>query len=710
MKRLALSISLSIATLSTALTLSGCSANFGTISPDVTQVQLGTIKGNVHGGQQPVVGSDIYLFAAGTGTYDGSSVSLLSNTGHTDSFGRSYVVTDSNGEFSISGDYTCTYSPTAPQVLYLYSIGGNSGGGNNPAAGLMAVLGTCPSSGTFAGQLPYVYMNEVSTVAAAFALRGYAADATDISEGGAGGATDVAPTVLADQGLINAAANANQLYQVNGAGSPSHGANTKTPGSVTGNVGTVPAALINSIADSLAACVNSAPSNGNPSAQCSALFSSLPVGPSNAEPTDTATAAIYIARNPATNVPTIFALGVTNPPFTPTLATAPYDFTVAITFTAPSMINPLDVAIDAVGNAWVTSPSSNTLTELSSTGVATKSYAATNPNYVLIDTAGNGTSSVGPGDVFTNGVLSFTSGSGDKVKCNDADSTGAGDCVYEVADDGTEDVPTYLTGGFKLIGSNELVNDGVDNYFADTGNSRFVEATTQSPGAGVSDNTKAYTKSGAAFEYIAVTATGGYLWATDPSSGNICRVTTDTNTACDLVTVSSPEKIAIDSSSNAWTPDSATNTLYRVLDTNPTSISLSPAGGYTGGGLDAPFGVAIDGNGTVWTTNTGSISFGTGGTTCTGCSVSAFMSTGGTAITPGSLGTSGTAYYNPHGGYTSGNLSGTVGYLNLAIDGSGDIWITNSGENSVTEIIGVASPTVTPLSYAVSSGTLGQKP
>jgi hypothetical protein len=715
MKRLALSVSLSLAALPIVLALGGCSANFGTISPTAAQVPIGTIKGSAFGGQQPIVGSDVYLFAVGTSTFDGSSVSLLSNTGHTDSFGRSYVVTDSDGEFNISGDYTCTYSPTAPQVLYLYLLNGDAGAGNNSAAGLLAVLGTCPSSGTFANSLPYVYMNEVSTVAAAFSLRGYASDATDISEGGAGGSTNLAPTVLANQGLMNAAANANQLYQVNGAGSPMHAANTTTPGSTSRNVGTVPAALINSIANSLAACVNSAPPpGGGLSSQCATLFGALPVGPSGTEPTDTASAAIYIARNPANNVATIFGLGGSNPVFTPTLAAPPYDFTVAITYTAPSMVNPLDVAIDAVGNAWVSSPSTNTLTELSSTGVATNTYDETNPNYIDIDTAGNGASSVGPGDVFAASVYSFTAGTKTKVRCDTGDSTTGSDCIDEVDATGVEDVPSHTTGNYLLEGTFDVVSDGTYNYFADVGNTRVVVTSLASPAVGESFNNTLYntpTTNGGAFDYLAVTAPSGYLWATSPSTGYICRTLANVkNSKCTGLAVAAPEKIAIDSSTNAWIPDSATNTLYHVLDTNPSSISLSPAGGYTGGGLNTPFGVAIDGNGTVWTTNTGPTTFGSGGPTCTGCSISAFYSNGAGAITPATVGTAGTSYYNPNGGYTSGNQSGDVGYANLAVDGSGDIWITNSGESSVTEIIGVASPTVTPLSYAVASGSLAQKP
>src|ERR1017187_8539753 len=83
------------------------------------------LTGVVHGGQNPISGAHVYLFAAASGAsgagqaaYGGAGIaastsnasqSLLNatSTGHSDSLGA-YVLTGSDGSFSISGDYTCT--------------------------------------------------------------------------------------------------------------------------------------------------------------------------------------------------------------------------------------------------------------------------------------------------------------------------------------------------------------------------------------------------------------------------------------------------------------------------------------------------------------------------------------------------------------------------------------------------------------------------
>src|SRR5271166_5653949 len=131
--------------ISCALLLSGCSsAPVRTANPvQTSQVQGAALHGKVHGGQQPIVGAGVYLYAANTTGYGGlgipasssnASISLLKSPG--------YVTTDSNGNFSITGDYTC---PSASTQVYLYSIGGNPGAGTNSAASLLAGLGSCGS-------------------------------------------------------------------------------------------------------------------------------------------------------------------------------------------------------------------------------------------------------------------------------------------------------------------------------------------------------------------------------------------------------------------------------------------------------------------------------------------------------------------------------------------------------------------------------------
>jgi hypothetical protein len=46
----------------------------------------------------------------------------------------------------------------------------------------------------------------------------------------------------------------------------------------------------------------------------------------------------------------------------------------------------------------------------------------------------------------------------------------------------------------------------------------------------------------------------------------------------------------------------------------------------------------------------------------------------------------------------------------VAIDPSGDIWVTNYGGSKIVEVIGAAAPMVTPLSTAANAGTLGTLP
>ena len=144
-----------------------------------------SITGHVHGGQQSVSGSHIYLYAAGTGGYGGPSVSLLNPTAPgvaTDANG-SYVTTDSAGNFSLNGTYSC--SPG--QQVYILARGGNPGlaaGTNNSTIALISALGNCPNAGNLAATVPVVTINEVSTIASVYALAGFMTDPTHLSSSG----------------------------------------------------------------------------------------------------------------------------------------------------------------------------------------------------------------------------------------------------------------------------------------------------------------------------------------------------------------------------------------------------------------------------------------------------------------------------------------------------------------------------------------------
>src|SRR5258708_1362045 len=86
--------------------LAGCALQQTASSIHEPAVKL---TGSVHGGQQPIVGAHVYLFAANTTGYGQPSISLLNaaSTGASDSLGA-YVTTDASGGFTITGDYACT--------------------------------------------------------------------------------------------------------------------------------------------------------------------------------------------------------------------------------------------------------------------------------------------------------------------------------------------------------------------------------------------------------------------------------------------------------------------------------------------------------------------------------------------------------------------------------------------------------------------------
>ena len=142
----------------------------------------------VRGGQQPVVGANVVLYAAGSGGYGSTNTTQLSST----------VTSGAGGSFSITGLYTC---PSASAQMYLVATGGDSGAGFNSSLALMAALGSCGnlSSSTFAN------IDEVTTVAAVYALAPFMA-----TNGGAPGAS-IGTSGTNSQGLTQAFATANNL-------------------------------------------------------------------------------------------------------------------------------------------------------------------------------------------------------------------------------------------------------------------------------------------------------------------------------------------------------------------------------------------------------------------------------------------------------------------------------------------------------------------
>jgi hypothetical protein len=253
------------------------------------------LSGNVHGGWQPVSGSTIQLYAAGTDGDGSVALPLLSST----------VKTDSNGNFTIPAAYGC---PSASSPVYVLASGGSPGteASNNPDLMLSAVLGPCDK---LSASTP-VSVNEVTTVGSVFPLAAYMNDAKHL--GSASGDATFLTAVATVPEFINSAQGT-------------------TPGTPTATSYFGEGAKLNSLADALADCVNSTGGSAGDGSPCGQLFAAAtPAG--GIAPSDTLTAALRIAQNPKNNVANIYSLAVANPPFAPGLTTTPTDWALALSY------------------------------------------------------------------------------------------------------------------------------------------------------------------------------------------------------------------------------------------------------------------------------------------------------------------------------------------------------------------------------------------
>jgi hypothetical protein len=368
-------------TLAAAVALTGCTALDSAATKNAAPVAATsvTLQGMVHGGQQPVSGASVYLFVPTVTGYGGAAVSLLNPTASgvlTDSAGNGYVTTAADGSFTITSDYTC---PTAGITqVYLAATGGNPGlaaGTNNKALALIAALGPCANltSSTF------ISINEVTTVGAVWALSPFMS-----------GVANIGTSPLNTSGLATAFASANQLANFTTGAAPGSGL---PPNSV------LPVSEINTIADILVSCINTAGGVAGDQTPCGKLFAAA-TPPGVTAPTDTVGAAIAIAQNPGSNVTALFNAVTPSSPFQPTLSAAPTDWTIAVQYTNLNLNNPQAIALDQTGNVWIANCGSancstsgpGSVTQLNGNGISQGTTSAGGINVPLgiaIDLNGN---------------------------------------------------------------------------------------------------------------------------------------------------------------------------------------------------------------------------------------------------------------------------------------------------------------------------------
>jgi hypothetical protein len=711
-----------VALTAVALFTSGCTGFTDAVHSDTIPTTGAAIQGIVHGGRQPIVGAHVYLYAVGSGGYGAGATSLLNssvvtnNPGFEGQDGSSnyYVITNGSGSFTITGDYPCTGNP----LVYLLASGGNSIDSTgstdaNSATMLAAPLGACSSlsSGTT------VTINEVTTAATAIALGQFF-----ITSPTAAPTDNIGTSSTNSVGLTNAFATVNNLVNT------STGVAGATTSPLTGSGGSVTVApetsKLNTIANILAACVNTTGTIGSPSTNCSNLFSYVKTA-SGTAPTDTLEAAVYMSLNPTsnnsggstTNLAALYTLGQTGTPPFAGVGTQPTDWTVGILYTdgTTSLLDPQNVAADASGNIWVVNHNSTTtgnLTELSPTGspvlnvstIGGTSMTALQPRNEAIDTNGNVwiAAATSPG-----GIFQYNTGTpGSSLVIADSKSP------YGIAIDGSNNVfvthesssSTYTV--YEFLGGNLVASTSEVQYPP----YKVGGTTLQQP------------------EYAAID-TSGNVWMTNGSStsglyNNIfqmsafnggtggvctvfpCNVASDSSLAetytnvpsatGSIPTLNEAWGIAAGPSGVMWTPNTTGLTLTQMTSTtNGTDFGSATS-------LTAPSYVAVDGAGNVWVSNKSS----------SPGSVSEFFGTG-TSLTTPALG----AIMSPISGTTPFNV---VGYSHVGIvqaqgitlDPSGNVWVANQTATTggVFEIVGAGAPTVTPIALALKNGKVGALP
>lgn len=238
----------------------------------------------------------------------------------------------------------------------------------------------------------------------------------------------------------------------------------------------------------------------------------------------------------------------------------------------------------------------------------------------------------------------------------------------------------FGSSGANVLNASATPSGGTFDYSAaPTGGGATVDVTsgTTTLPVGTYNLTATYTPTDTsqysdATQTVSFTVSGESVWIVD-GGGGTSELAGNGYGISPSAYSGANQAVAIDNAGNVWTVGTGSTPLEET-----SQVGTQPATP-TGGGLNLPVGIAIDGNSAVWITN------GNG-------TVSEF-SNGGTA-------------QSPSNGFADASLSTPSG---IAIDLGGSVWIANKGNNSVTRILGAAAP-ADPLATAAANNKTGVEP
>ncbi|WP_035799963.1 NHL repeat-containing protein [Kitasatospora mediocidica] len=620
--------------------------------------------GTVRSGDTPLGSAEVTLYEAGDRR--GGPATPLATT-------RS----DAQGRFQLS--YGRPSNPAA--VLYLIADvrrGGRDGGRHGGPVRLAAVLGT-PGPG------PDVVINERTTVATAYAMAQFT-DGADISG--------------SRPGLRNAAAISHNLADVT-TGEVARLLDAPPNGPLTSTLRT-----FNSLADLLAGCVDGT--------TCRSLLG-LAQQPGKPAPEDTLQAAVDIAHAPGNHVGELFALAVTKPLYEPALSAAPDAWTLALRYdgNGHELNGPGNIAFDADGNAWVTN---NYRFD------ADPHASVCGDDHILRFTP---TGQDAPGAPYRGGGLY---GAGFGITLDPKGDVWAGNFGFQGSGCALDPSRFYRsvsqfgpTGralsprrGWRsgdIVQPQGTVSDRDGNIWIANCGGRSVTRIPQ----GHPEQARSITPPADALvkPFDIAVDPAGQAWVTGNGSESVVMLSPD-GTPTRSVTgggLSKPLGIASDSLGNLWVANSGVvplpcedGTSAGLADAVQNAVPGAPGASVTmirpdgttpdqpfsNAGLVLPWGVAVDGDDTVWVANFG------------GQRLVRLCGARLSSCPPGS--TTGQPISPPDTGYTSDGLVRNTG---VQIDPSGNVWLannwqtvpfqTNPGGHELVVFIGLAAPVRAPL-------------
>jgi len=572
---------------------------------------------------------------------------------------------------AFTGKVLAGTSPVAGASVQFYAAG-QAGNGSAPIA-LLSTAVTTDSTGAFA--IPASYTCSSTAIVYLVATGGQVgsnsanSDIKLMSSPGACGSITTSSVYVVNE--LTTVASAYAFNQFLSAGAQLGASSTNTtgitlaaatlanlvnittgaaPGAAFPSTGTAPTAKLNSLANALHACLVS---TGSGSSACSSLMSDVSTG---ALPTNTLDAVLDLAKAPGTSVSPIYTLTTASSAYTPVLAAAPADWTLFVTYAGGGMNDPSALSIDSKGNVWAANYFS-TASLFTNTGVPVFTTGVSN------NTLGN----IYGGTVDANDVMWLANEPG-------GNNSGANSVSLLTAGGTPPTGSPYTTGGLNFPISIAVDQTGV-SWIVDYGNSHLTLLSNSGAALSGSTGYSGVDSSGHGnfiFPVAVAVDTNRNGWVANQSSNTVTKVAPDGSSYISYTCCSGASGVAVDAGNNVWVANYYGDSVGLI---SAAGSVLSGTSGFSGGGVTHPQGIEADGAGTVWVANYRAPGF----SEIAGVGSKAGV---GTPLSPST-------------GW--GTDAALLEAFALAIDESGNIWISNFGSNTLTEFIGMAAPVKTPL-------------